>query len=87
MKILSLSYHGISGKYSISENPEGVFSDDLRAAHYSEDSLENGIKRYLEEKNLIKRKIGLFTDGSNTCQTKLLVEIIQEINPKAEVIG
>jgi hypothetical protein len=86
MKILSISYHSISAQYGISENPAGVFSTDDNAANYSEDDLENGIRGYLEERNLTKRKVGLNTNGENTCQTSFLVELIQEINPKAEVI-
>ena len=86
MKILSISYHPVSHTYGISQNPAGVFSDDPRAEHFTEEGLEKDVTKYLIDNKLHKRRVGLYIHGQETKETNTLVDIIVAVNPKAERI-
>jgi len=90
MKNLTLIYNPTTREYGINEFPRPFFND--KTYILSEENLScNNIEKYLEEKNLSKRKIGLIPkkgkNGKEDIKMRTLADLIKRINPKAIIIN
>lgn len=89
MKNITLIYNPITEEYGINESHGSFFND--KTYTFNEENLSNKIEKYLEEKNLSKRKIGLILkkrkNGKENIKMGNLVDLIKRVNPKAIIIN